>query len=150
MDTKDLIEQAMKSYADTCGDLDLRAMFGSQGSRIQIRNETQDTGQAWFSPSYIRGMIQSAASVIDSSQAVMKESLFVITTTTGFILPALPKANVNYLSGYQFSIFRDGLLMRYVAPGAPVTSALQYRFSPDLLTVSFTTGGGTFVVQYAV
>lgn len=57
----------MQQYADNSGDLDLRVLTGTPGYRIQVRNETEPTGQQWLVlPGWLDSLVEAIGTVVDN------------------------------------------------------------------------------------
>ena len=90
MSTKEKIKTALENYADTSGDAQLRAAIGTPGYRIEVENETQDTGQAYVVPSVMDGLLTAIGEVAgevlvtssDDDTGTLNEKLLVTTGMT--------------------------------------------------------------------
>lgn len=69
MSAADDFRKKLQEYTDDSGDLDLRTAVGEPGYRIEVRNETQDTGQAWTPPTLVDGIAEAIGALIDSLPA---------------------------------------------------------------------------------
>jgi len=135
MSAKDRLIAALQSYADSAGDLMLRVMFGTPGSRIEVNNVTEETGQSWTTPGYMDGFMHAIGAVMD--QWVKDEFTVVDPLQVAVTLTATPVADASLL------VFRDGLLMQKVDTPA---SATEYSVSGT--TVTFLPGAGLLQVHY--
>jgi len=126
MGVKEDIEQGLQAYADTSGNLDLRMAFGTPGYRIQVRNEVENTGQVWYSPSFIRGLIQAIAEQIGQ----FKEEFFELNLNQTLIsLNKRPISNAEFLCGKHLLVYKNGSLLEY-------KPALENNSQFDYLTQS--------------
>ena len=90
MSTKEKIKTALENYADTSGDAQLRAAIGTPGYRIEVENETQDTGQAYVVPGVMDGLLTAIGEVAgevlvtssDDDTGTLNEKLLVTTGMT--------------------------------------------------------------------
>jgi len=105
MSTKTRLQALLGSYADASGDLDLRVFIGTPGSRIEVRNETVDTGQGYLIPGFLDGLLQVVGAIVD---AVQEENLEVTNPLgqTSYTLAKTPINDANLL------VFKNGALLR--------------------------------------
>jgi len=106
MASADSIKRTLQSYADTSGDLDLRVSVGTPGYRIEVRNETQETGQGYVIPGFIDGLLASIGIAIDQ---VETEDLDVTNPSgqTEYTLAKTPTSDA------ALQIHKNGVLLRY-------------------------------------
>jgi hypothetical protein len=67
-DRKSELIWKIQELADASGDLDLRVGFGRPGYRIEVRNETLDTGQAWTQTSGFVDLLCAAVGALLGGQ----------------------------------------------------------------------------------
>lgn len=88
MDRKNELIWKMQSLADATGDPDLIAGFGTPGRRIQVRNETVDTGQAWSTTS---GFVDLVCAAVGSLLGAARHRDFTLVfPTTELTLDSVP------------------------------------------------------------
>lgn len=105
MSSTSLLQGLLQAYADASGDLDLRTFVGTPGYRIEVRNETVDTGQAYEEPAFVPGLLQSIGAMLDRLQ----QDEFVVTDPLGqsaFTLTQTPRSTTH------LTVFKDGLLLK--------------------------------------
>lgn len=121
---------ALKSYADSAGDLNFRIGWGTPGSRVSAWGETHDTGQAWANTvNFAAGLFTAVASVLGGWAS---EDFDLTVGQSSITLAYMP------LSAASLLVFRDGLLMRKVTSLG--VNPLEYTWSTGSKTVSFLPG----------
>lgn len=130
MGIKEDLVTAMKAYADARSDLDFRSIWGATGSRIQIRNETVDTGQGWsLDPSFLMGIFTAIDSVIGS---LWQKEDFDLVLQSGVTLTCTPRSLATLM------VFVNGALARY--DSSPSGSA-EYSLAGKTITFGSSLSG---------
>lgn len=118
-DSKLILKSLLCSYADASQDGDLRLTIGTPGYRIEVRNETQDTGQGYVAPGFIDGMLFAIGALIDRRA----RDEFEVTDPLGqssFTLSQAPRA------ASLFTACKNGLVLKstdYTVAGKAVSVA---------------------------
>jgi hypothetical protein len=104
-DSKLILKSLLCAYADASKDGDLRLTIGTPGYRIEVRNETQDTGQGYVVPGFIDGVLYAVGALMDRRAG----DEFAVTNPLGqssFTLTQMPRA----IS--LFRAFKNGLVLK--------------------------------------
>jgi hypothetical protein len=123
MSSASLLQTLLQNYADQSGDLDLRTFIGTPGYRIEVRNETVDTGQGYTEPAFVPGLLQSIGSMLDR----VRQDEFDVTNPLGqsaFTLTYAPRGASHLL------VFQDGALLRKTAWSLAGTSLTLATAAP--------------------
>jgi hypothetical protein len=120
---EDLIA-AMQAYADASGDLDFRVAWGEPGYRVEVRNETQDTGQGWANdPNFVEALFASIATVLGR-----QSEDFDLTLAPSVTLSGTPS------SAGLLLVFHNGILLRRKASPS---SATEYSWVEGTKLITF-------------
>jgi hypothetical protein len=134
---KDALVAAVKAYADAAGDGDFEAAWGSTGRKIQVRNETVDTGQGW---SVIPGMFEAVFRAIESVLGSWYTDNYDLVIQSG---ATLSKEPINTSS---IMVFHAGTLLRRVSSPS---NATEYSISSRTLTFGAALTGWVSAVYLA-
>lgn len=122
MSVKDDLIAAMKAYADASSDLDFVESWGATGRKIEIRNETVDTGAVWLNdPNMADGMFTAIEAVLGDWQVDVQT----VALQTGMTLSKTPGTLAAMM------VFHEGILLERVS--SPST-AKEYSVSGKTLT----------------
>lgn len=93
MPAKDELKTAIQACADASGDLDLRVGIGTPNIKIEVRNETVLTGQAYEIPGFLDCLLEGIAntSLGRTGQATISD---LNTSVAVSLTPA--ESNTNY------------------------------------------------------
>lgn len=113
---------AMKAYADAGGDLDFEEGWGSTGRKLEIRNETVDTGAMWLNdPNMAEGMFQAIAEVLGDNQ---------VEDIDAVVAPSITLTKTPSSAATLMVFFAGVLLRRVTSP----TLSTEYSLSGKTIT----------------
>lgn len=131
------IEKRIQAYADASEDTALIVAFGTPGSKIMHQSESEDTGQQWVTPGFMRGIATGIGEVVGA----WKNDNFDLVLSSAVTLTATP------ISADTLMVFLEGTLLREVT-GTPLAG--QYKWDSGSKMVDLHSATGWLSVYYAV